>query len=107
MQAATHDQTFDIVAMSRRVQRRTKSNTVLKASAWGGVFVFGVARGGVLGMAIALYAADRAVRTLSGRSLFNRLLGQKRRVRFDGRRDSVDEASWQSFPASDPPGQGI
>jgi hypothetical protein len=107
MQTETHDQTFDIVAMSRRVQRRAKGNKALKASAWGGVFVFGVARGGVLGMAIALYAADRAVCTLSGRSLLNRLFGQKRRARFDGRRDAVNEASWQSFPASDPPGQGI
>lgn len=103
-------QTFDIVAMSRRGQRRVKGRRALQATAWTGVAAFGVVRGGVLGYAIAVYAADRALRTLTGSSLFRhlkQLLAHEARGRFEGRRDSVDEASWQSFPASDPPGQGI
>src|SRR5262245_58298926 len=105
-----HSQTFDIVAMSRRGQRRMKSRRALRAGAWGGIVAFGVVRGGVLGYLIVAYAVDRALRALSGRSLLNHakdVFGQKARGRFEGRRNSVDEASWQSFPASDPPGQGI
>jgi hypothetical protein len=110
MEPEPHSQTFDIVAMSRRGQRRIKGRRALQASAWGGVAAFGVVRGGVLGYVIAVYAADRALRVVTGCSLYThvkQLIEQKPRGRFEGRRDSVDEASWQSFPASDPPGQGI
>ncbi len=93
---AVESETFDILKMGRDITARQRRTRVMRALAGGALILAAVRVRGLLG-AIALGSGVYAVyRAFAGYSL-----------RSDSPRsnqsDWVDEASAQSFPASDPP----
>lgn len=104
----SHSTTFDPLQLNRAAAeraRRRRRGALLRGSLLIGL---GLTRRPLLGMLVVAYGVELLVEGLTDRPLSAHLKEswlalKKSSKRFgDGTRDRVDEASWESFPASDP-----
>jgi len=95
--------TLDILAVGRRKATRQRARRAFGVA--GGLALVAVAASvrGVVGVALAVGGIALTVRSASGRSLSDVIRLGARRLGVAPHDERIDEASWESFPASDPP----
>jgi hypothetical protein len=103
--ASAPHRTFDLVDSARKTKRRTRRRRAFPLAAGAAAVSAGVALGGALGSglsALGLYVLVKNVDRHALRRWYRRVAAPRNHPG-ELHRDRVDEASWESFPASDPP----
>lgn len=104
-------ESFDLLKMDRDIERRARAARVARVALWGGLLALGLRRRGVLGLAATALSLERLYRLFApAAGDASRVVVPKRpkkRAAPNDKRDwdRVDQASWETFPASDPPGR--
>lgn len=106
----SNSNTFDILQINRKAVTRTRKKQAGSLIVGGVLIGLGLARRSWFSLLLAAYGVELLVEGLTERSLSRHLkkawkeLNRPQHRFGNGTRDRVDEASWESFPASDPSG---
>lgn len=98
--------TFDLVRAAKKTEARTARKRIIPLVLGAAVVSVGVAVGGRVGSGIAaggLLLIARAVDRRAVGDWLRRVAAGELPAKTARRPDEVDQASWESFPASDPP----
>ena len=100
-------ESFDLLRMGRSIDQRKRAWRLVRVGVWTGVLAFGFRQRGALGIAAMALGVERLYRMYSREAP---QLAPRRGTRTragagsDSHWDRIDQSSYESFPASDPPG---